>query len=77
MGRAHLIDASDNPELMQQLELPGYRARIERAVLITVAAYDWNCPQHITRRFTEAEIEERIAPLHAEIARLREGRDVR
>ena len=77
MGRAHLIDASDNPELMQRLELPGYRARIERAVLITVAAYDWNCPQHITRRFTEAEIEERIASLHAEIARLREGRDVR
>ena len=42
----------------------------KRAAVITVEAFDWNCPQHITPRFTEAEIDEGVAPLHAEIERL-------
>jgi len=32
-----------------------YRAEIERIVVIEVAAFDWNCPQHITRRYTKEE----------------------
>ena len=56
-GRAlRLLSARDDPALMARLELPQYRARVERAVLISVAAFDWNCPQHITPRFTEAEL---------------------
>jgi hypothetical protein len=54
-GRARLVDASDDPALVARLEDPGYRARVERAVVISVEAFDWNCPQHITPRFTEAE----------------------
>ena len=54
-GRARLVDASDDPALVARLEDPGYRARVERAVVITVEALDWNCPRHITPRFTEAE----------------------
>jgi len=54
-GRARLVDAADDPALVARLEDPGYRARIERAVVISVEAFDWNCPQHITPRFTEAE----------------------
>lgn len=42
-------------EIVQQVELPGYRALVERVVFIDVAAFDWNCPQHITQRYTEAE----------------------
>ena len=56
MGRVRLVSAEDDPALMARLELPQYRARVERAVLISVAAFDWNCPQHITPRFSEAEI---------------------
>jgi hypothetical protein len=37
------------------IELPDYRARIERVAMIRVVAFDWNCPQHITQRFTEEE----------------------
>lgn len=55
LGRARLVDAGDDPALIARLEDPGYRARIERAVVISVEAFDWNCPQHITPRFTEAE----------------------
>lgn len=56
MGRVRLVSAEDDPALMARLELPQYRARVERAVLISVAAFDWNCPQHITPRYTEAEL---------------------
>ena len=70
LGRARMADASEDAALMARLEMPHYRARGERAMGITVEGYDWNCPQHITPRFTKAEIDEGIAPLHEEIARL-------
>ena len=50
--------------------VPGYRAKVERGLLIAVAAFDWNCPQHLTPRFTQAEIAAAVAPLHARIAEL-------
>jgi ferredoxin-NADP reductase/predicted pyridoxine 5'-phosphate oxidase superfamily flavin-nucleotide-binding protein len=71
-GRARLVELADDPGgLIERLEVPSYRARIERAVLITVEAYDWNCPQHITPRYTEAQVAVQQAPLLAELARLR------
>ena len=70
MGRVRFAGKDEDATLLARLTPPGYRARIERAVLITVEAFDWNCPQHITPRFTEAEIEARIAPLQAQIERL-------
>ena len=50
---------TDEPGLLASLRVEGYKARVERAVIITVAAFDWNCPQHITPRFTEAEVNAR------------------
>jgi hypothetical protein len=67
LGRARV---SDDPALLAALALPSYRARIERALVIDVAGFDWNCPQHITPRFTEAEIAEAMAPLHARLRAL-------
>lgn len=56
----------------------GYSARVERLVRVEVAAYDWNCPQHITPRFSVAQVhhvtaalERRIAQLDDEIRQLR------
>jgi predicted pyridoxine 5'-phosphate oxidase superfamily flavin-nucleotide-binding protein len=57
LGRARVVDAAQAPELARQLQLPDYRARVERAVLIAVEAFDWNCPQHITPRYSAAEID--------------------
>ena len=37
------------------VDLPGYKAQVERVVFIDVVAFDWNCPQHITQRYTESE----------------------
>jgi ferredoxin-NADP reductase/predicted pyridoxine 5'-phosphate oxidase superfamily flavin-nucleotide-binding protein len=70
-GRARLIDLADEPTILARLESPHYRARIERAVIIAVEGYDWNCPQHITPRFTESEISAAHAPIYAELARLK------
>jgi hypothetical protein len=50
--------------------MPDYKATIERAALIQLEAFDWNCPQHITPRFTEAEIDAALAPMRAEMAAL-------
>jgi predicted pyridoxine 5'-phosphate oxidase superfamily flavin-nucleotide-binding protein len=57
-------------ELATRLALPGYRAKPERAFVLHLETFDWNCAQHITPRFTAAEIETAIAPLHARIAAL-------
>ena len=55
-GRARLIDEDTEPALVARLESPDYRARVERGVVITVEAFDWNCPKYITPRFTEQEV---------------------
>ena len=70
-GRAKVIHESEAPDLIARLEMPTYRARVERAVVIAVEAYDWNCPQHITPRFTEAEIAEWAAATQQELVDLK------
>lgn len=70
-GRARIVHEADDPALLSRLEVASYRARVERGILIRVEAWDWNCPQHITPRFTEAEIEQRMAALRAENAGLK------
>jgi predicted pyridoxine 5'-phosphate oxidase superfamily flavin-nucleotide-binding protein len=62
---------SEDPAVIAALMPPDYAAQPERAFLIDVTGFDWNCPQHITPRFTEAEIRRDTQPLHDEIARLR------
>ena len=57
LGHMHVQEAaSAAPELLEQVQLGEYRAHVERIVVIDVAAFDWNCPQHITRRYTEEEL---------------------
>lgn len=77
-GRARFHDLAAEPELARRLIVPGYRAVPERGVSIAVEAFDWNCPQHITPRFSEAElapalvpVRQRLEELEAENARLR------
>jgi predicted pyridoxine 5'-phosphate oxidase superfamily flavin-nucleotide-binding protein len=72
-------DLAAEPELAQRLSSPGYKARPERAFILKLVAFDWNCPQHITPRFTAAEVAagtsgllQRLADAEAEVNRLRE-----
>ena len=52
---ARVVHADEDPALLARLELPGYKARVERGIVLTVAAIEWNCPQHITPRYTQEE----------------------
>ena len=69
-ARIEVIKAKDRPELIEKLRVPGYDAKIERAMLLHVEAFDWNCPQHITPRFTMEEIQTMNAPLYEHVAKL-------
>lgn len=64
-GRARIIDATSDAELLGRLENPHYRARIERGIVIHIEGFDWNCPKYITPRYTEEEVTERIAEASA------------
>lgn len=71
VGHAHSIELADDPALVTSLMPEGYRAVPERAFLIDVIGWEWNCSQHITPRFTEAEISAAIQPMAAELNQLR------
>jgi uncharacterized protein len=68
-GRAKIVGLDDQASL-SRLEMPDYRARVERGFLITVEGFDWNCPQHITERFTLDEVRTMTEPLTSRIAEL-------
>ena len=63
------VEAKD---LADELALPGYRAKVERGLIIHLAAFDWNCPQHIVPRFSEAELEPALQPFRARLEALEE-----
>jgi uncharacterized protein len=56
-AEAEIIEISDNADLYDLLKPEDYKFRPERMLLFHIKAYDWNCPQHITPRYTEQEIE--------------------
>jgi predicted pyridoxine 5'-phosphate oxidase superfamily flavin-nucleotide-binding protein len=69
-ARAEIVELKDNPELLDKLDLAGYQYRPERIMLFHIEAYDWNCPQHITPRFTVDEIEKALKPQLEKITQL-------
>ena len=71
LGRVQLVGPEESV-LLANLEMDDYRARVERGFLIHIEAFDWNCPQHITPRYTQAQTEELMAPLIEENQRLQE-----
>lgn len=69
-AHAETVALDADPELTARVVVPGYRAKPERIVRLHLEAFDWNCPQHITPRFTEQEINEALHPLRERLARL-------
>ncbi len=70
-GRASIVDANDEPDLMVKLTFSNYRTRVERGIVIHIDAFDWNCPQHITPRYSKTDVEKMIEPLLEEIRALK------
>ncbi len=71
-GTARIIHEDEAPELIARLQTADYRARVERGIVIQIEAVEWNCPQHITPRYSEAEVDHVLQPLLEENKRLRE-----
>ncbi|HEY0106527.1 MAG TPA: pyridoxamine 5'-phosphate oxidase family protein [Rhizomicrobium sp.] len=63
-------DLAADPALAARLADPAYKAHPERAFVLHLDAFDWNCPQHITPRFTQAEIAAMLQPTLTRLAAL-------
>ncbi|MFJ6012004.1 pyridoxamine 5'-phosphate oxidase family protein [Streptomyces sp. NPDC092952] len=77
-GHARIVPAADQPELFARLESPRTEGRVERLVVIEIEGYDWNCPRHITPRFSERELDDALAPVRERMSALeRENAELR
>ena len=70
LGRADIFEGEQAREWIERLRDQGYKAVIERVYVIRVEAFDWNCPQHITPRFTADQIQEALAPFEQRMQEL-------
>ena len=71
MAHAQIYETNERPELIERLENRSYKAHVERAVVYHVEAFDWNCPQHITPRWTGDELGPRIAEMQNRLQELK------
>ena len=74
-GHARVAYLEDEPDLVAGFAIPDYDAVVQRAVVVSVQAFDWNCQQHITPRYTAAELEPRLAPVRQRIRDLEAQND--
>lgn len=70
LARAEIIELKNDPALYESLDLGEYKFKPERMMVLNIEAYDWNCPQHITPRYTVENIEVALAPQREYIAKL-------
>jgi len=76
LGHARIVDVRSDPQTLERLRDENYEASIERAMVIELEGFDWNCPQHITPRFTESQIEELAQPLRNRLRDAEAERDL-
>jgi predicted pyridoxine 5'-phosphate oxidase superfamily flavin-nucleotide-binding protein len=71
-AKTEILDLKDNLDLYALLNLKEYKFRAERMMVFNIEAFDWNCPQHITPRFTTEEIQVALQPQLEYIDKLEE-----
>ncbi|AEW96646.1 MULTISPECIES: pyridoxamine 5'-phosphate oxidase family protein [Streptomycetaceae] len=71
-GHAHTRATAEDPHLTERLSAPRTDGNVERLMLIRVEGFNWNCHQHITPRYSEAELARVLAPFRARMAELEE-----
>lgn len=69
-GVAQVRDVLHDPAAARAITPAHYPARVEREVRVRISAFDWNCPQHITPRYTAEEFESAMAPLQRRLKEL-------
>lgn len=71
-SKTEIVELKDNPDLYALLNLNDYKFRAERMMVFNNEAFDWDCPQHITPRFTMEEIQAALQPQQEYMAELEE-----
>lgn len=73
LGRARIHEGDEKAgKLIEALRVPEEKSPAERALLIHVEAFDWNCPQRITPRYTEEELARILEPMRRRLESLEE-----
>jgi uncharacterized protein len=71
LGRVEVHEHDkEAPALIESFRPANKSDIIERVILIHVEAFDWNCPQHITPRYTMEELQDVLAPVREKLAKL-------
>jgi predicted pyridoxine 5'-phosphate oxidase superfamily flavin-nucleotide-binding protein len=69
-AQIEIRDLGNDAALAAALAMPEYKAKIERAIVLHLEGFNWNCPQHITQRFSEAELDSALEPVRRHVAQL-------
>ena len=73
--KAYVTRAATNPTpgaVANDAGVPEYKATVERVFVIQIEGFDWNCPQHITQRYTAEEIRAALEPMEMRLQKLEE-----
>jgi len=78
LGRVEIFEGDAAQPWIERLRDPAYKAVVERAYVIKIEAFDWNCQQHITPRFSAEQIQEALEPFERRMQELeRENQELR
>ena len=71
LGRVEVLEGDAKAAAtLETLRVPGEKTPAERAILIHVEAFDWNCQQHITPRYSEEELSRILGPMRQRLESL-------
>jgi predicted pyridoxine 5'-phosphate oxidase superfamily flavin-nucleotide-binding protein len=70
LGHVEIFEGKKAESWLPRVRVPHYKAIIERVFVIHIEAYDWNCRQHITPRYTAEEIRDAAHSIEEESSRL-------
>ena len=77
-AEAEIVEISDDERLYDLLKPDDYKFKPERMMIFKIQAYDWNCPQHISPKYSIPEVQELFEPQKQYIEKLeRELKDLK
>ena len=72
LGTVEVLEGGPAASWLERVRMPGEQTAIERVFVVHVEAFDWNCPQHITPRYTGEEVRAAMEPLEKKLQELEE-----
>ena len=70
LGRVEIFEGDQAKDWLPKVRDPKYGAATERVYVVRIEAFDWNCQQHITPRFTVEEIRSVLEPMEKQMQEL-------